>query len=139
MNTKDTILVDLTDEQAEYINEQLSMYDREYIKYHLDGSVQLGIEIDGILVGGLNAYMSAFHILYVDTVFVAETYRRQGIGKKLIFEMKRRAKKLGANMIRLDTFDWQGYEFYKSLGYEEVGHYYNEEDIFHEYFFIKQI
>lgn len=139
MKTKDAILIDLTDEQAEYINEQLSMYDREYIKYRLNGSVQLGIEIDGILVGGLNAYMSAFHILYVDTVFVAEPYRRQGIGKRLICEMEQRAKNLGANMIRLDTFDWQGYEFYKSLGYEEVGHYQNEEDNFHEYFFIKKI
>lgn len=139
MKTKDAILIDLTDEQAEYINEQLSMYDSDYIKYRLNGGVQLGIEIDGILVGGLNAYMSAFHILYVDTVFVAEPYRKQGIGKKLIYEMEQRAKKLGANMIRLDTFDWQGYEFYKSLGYEEVGHYYCEEDKFHEYFFIKRI
>ena len=48
--------------------------------------------------------------------------------------MEHRAKKLGANRIRLDTFDWQGYEFYKSLGYEEVGQYYCEEDHFHEYF-----
>lgn len=132
-------LVDLTEEQSEYINEQLYAYDREYIKYRLKGSVHIGIEMDGILVGGLNAYMSAFKILYVDTVFVAETYRRQGIGRKLILEMEQRAKGLGANLIRLDTFDWQGYEFYKSLGYEEVGHYYNEEDKFHEYFFVKRI
>ena len=53
--------------------------------------------------------------------------------------MEQRAKKLGVNMIRLDTFNWQGYEFYKSLGYEEVGHYYNEVDKFHEYFFVKRI
>lgn len=70
---------------------------------------------------------------------MAEAYRRQGIGKKLIDEMEQRAKKLGVNMIRLDTFNWQGYEFYKSLGYEEVGHYYNETDEFHEYFFVKRI
>ncbi|MBQ4102350.1 MAG: GNAT family N-acetyltransferase, partial [Oscillospiraceae bacterium] len=68
-----------------------------------------------------------------------EEYRRQGIGKKLIFEMEQRAKNLGANMIRLDTFDWQGYEFYKHLDYEEVGHYYNDADDFHEYFFVKRI
>ena len=135
----DEKIIDLTEEQAEYINEQLYMYDKEYIKYRLKGSVHIGIEMGGILVGGLNAYMSAYHILYVDTVFVAETYRRQGIGRKLICEMEQRARAIGANMIRLDTFDWQGYEFYQSLGYEEVGHYYNQEDEFHEYFFIKQI
>ena len=53
--------------------------------------------------------------------------------------MEKRAKELGVNTIRLDTFDWQGYAFYKSLGYEEVGHYYNEEDDYHEYFFVKRI
>ena len=136
MNEK---LIDLTEEQSEYINEQLGLYDKEYIKYRLDGGVQIGIEKDGALIGGLNAYMTAFHILYVDTLFVAEAYRRQGIGKKLILETEKRAKELGANMIRLDTFDWQGYEFYKRLGYEEVGHYYNEEDDFHEYFFVKRL
>lgn len=132
-------LIELTEEQCHYIDQQLREFDRDYIKYRLKGGVNIGIEADGILVGGLNAYMSAFKILYVDTVFVAEAYRRQGIGRKLISEMERQAKELGANMIRLDTFDWQGYEFYKSLGYEEVGHYYNEEDKFHEYFFVKRI
>lgn len=132
-------LVDLTDEQAEYINEQLYTYNKEHIQYRLEGGVHIGIEIDGLLVGGLNAYMTVFHILYVDTVFVAEEHRRTGIGRKLICEMEKCAKKMGANMIRLDTFDWQGYEFYKRLGYEEVGHYYNEEDKFYEYFFVKRI
>lgn len=120
--------VDLSEEQAEYIDEQLQAYDREYIKYRLEGSVEIGIEKDEKLVAGLNAYMTAFKILYVDTVFVAEAYRRQGLGRELISEMEQRAKVLGANMIRLDTFNWQGYEFYKSLGYEEVGHYHNEAD-----------
>ncbi len=132
-------IIDLTEEQSEYINEQLYAYNEEYIKYRLEGSVQIGMEVDGMLAGGLNAYMTAFKILYVDTVFVADKYRRQGIGRKLIYEMERRAKLLGANMIRLDTFDWQGYGFYKSLGYEEIGHYYNEEDKFYEYFFLKRI
>ena len=136
MNEK---IIELTEEQSEYINERLYVYDEEYIKYRLDGSIHIGVEIDGILVGGLNAYMSAFKILYVDTVFVADEYRRRGIGRKLICEMEQRAKSMGANTIRLDTFDWQGYEFYKRLGYEEVGHYYNEEDKFYEYFFVKRI
>ena len=117
MNEK---LVELTEEQSEYINEQLYTYDKEYIQYRLEGGVQIGIEIDGNLVAGLNAYMTAFHILYVDTVFVSENYRRQGIGKKLIFAMEQRAKELGANMIRLDTFDWQAREFYEKHGFVQI-------------------
>lgn len=53
---------------------------------------------------------TAFKILYVSTVFVSEEYRGKGVGKSLICEMENRAKKLGANVIRLDTFSWQGRE-----------------------------
>lgn len=132
-------LVELTEDQAEYIDEQLENYDKEYIKYRLEGGIHIGIEENGALIGGLNACMTAFHILYVETMFVSEKYRRQGIGTKIMLEMERQAKELGANMIRLDTFNWQGYEFYKSLNYKEVGHYFNESDNFHEYFFLKEI
>ena len=85
-------LISLTQEQAEYINDQLEMYDKEYIKYRLEGSVHIGMEEKGEVIGGLNAYMSAFHILYVDTMFVAEKYRRQGIGRKIMSEMEIKAK-----------------------------------------------
>lgn len=40
-------------------------------------------------------------------------------------------------MIRLDTFDFQGREFYRALGYEEIGHYENALDSFSESFFLK--
>jgi len=83
--------------------------------------------------------MTAFKILYVSTVFVDEGYRRKGYGKKLILEMERRAKKLGANTIRLDTFGYQGKDFYIAMGYEQVGFYCNDEDGFEEYFFLKRI
>ena len=53
--------------------------------------------------------------------------------------LEHRAKALGANMIRLDTFDWQGKSFYESLGYEIVGKYENAEDGFTEYFFLKRL
>lgn len=61
------------------------------------------------------------------------------LGKKVMNEVERRAKLLGANMIRLDTFDWQGKEFYEALGYENVGSYENKEDRFSEFFFVKRL
>jgi len=83
--------------------------------------------------------MTAFNIFYVSTVYVNEDQRRKGIGRKLMKCLEERAILLGANMIRLDTFDWQGVEFYKKLGYEQVGQYENEMDGFSEYFFLKRI
>ena len=39
----------------------------------------------------------------------------------------------------LDTFSWQGKEFYEALDYEVVGSYENTDDGYAEYFFLKRI
>lgn len=132
-------VVDLGEEQIETVCQSLADFDRNHIGYRLNGSVNIGIELDGRLIAGLNGYMTAFKILYIDTVFVEEEYRRQGVGKELLKEAESRAKALGANMIRLDTFNWQGREFYLKLGYEEVGQYSSPEDGFSEHFFVKML
>ena len=132
-------IIDLNEEQLEFIEDRLSEFDEQHITYKLDGSIQIGIEEDGKIVAGLDACMTAFKILYVSTVFVEEAYRRKGYGTRLIQEMEKRAKELGANTIRLDTFSWQGKEFYEALGYQVVGYYENTTDGYEEYFFLKRI
>ena len=96
----------------------------------MEGRVSIGVEENGGIVAGPDAEM---------TVFVKEEYRRKGYGRILMKEMEKRAKELGANMIRLDTFDYQGKEFYDTLGYEQVGHYRNVEDGYEEFFCVKRI
>ena len=132
-------IIDLNEEQLEYVETQLSAFDEKYITYKMDGSIQIGIEADGKIVAGLDACMTAFKILYVSTVFVDADYRRKGYGKQLIHEMEKRAREMGANTIRLDTFSWQGKEFYEALGYKVVGYYENATDGYAEYFFLKRI
>lgn len=135
----ETMIINLSEEQENEIRYYLDEYNSKHITYRLDGMLRIGLEADGKLIAGLIAYMSVYKIMYVDTVFVDENYRRQGYGRKLVQEMERQAKELGVNTIRLDTFNWQGTEFYKSLGYEAVGHYANVEDGFEETFFVKRI
>lgn len=132
-------IIDLREEQMEGIEDKLHAFDENYITYKMNGSIQLGIEEDGRIVAGLDACITAFKILYVSTVFVDENYRRKGYGKLLIKEMEKRAKEMGVNTIRLDTFSWQGKEFYEALNYEIVGSYENKEDSYAEYFFLKRI
>ena len=132
-------IIDLNEEQVEDINERLEDFDETYITYKMDGEIQIGIEDDGKLVAGLDACITNFKILYVSTVFVDEEYRRKGLGARLMREMEKRAAAMGVNMIRLDTYDWQGKEFYETLGYECVGHYENREDGFSEYFYLKRL
>ena len=57
----------------------------------------------------------------------------------MLREMEKRATAMGVNTIRLDTFNWQGKEFYEALGYTCVGHYDNAEDGYSEYFYLKRI
>ena len=132
-------LIELNEQQLEAVEDKLGAFDEAHITYKMDGSIRIGIEEDGRVVAGLDACMTAFKILYVSTVFVEESCRRKGYGRRLMAEMERRAKELGANTIRLDTFSWQGKEFYEALGYQIVGHYENETDGYAEYFFLKRI
>lgn len=131
--------IDLNDEQTEQIETRLSDYDDRFMTVKMDGSIRIGIEENGKLIAGLDACMTAFRILYVSTVFVEESCRRKGYGRLLMEEMEKRAKALGANTIRLDTFSWQGKEFYEALDYKIVGHYENLTDHYEEYFFIKYL
>ena len=133
------MIINLSEEQECEIRYYLDEYNAKHIKYRLDGMMRIGVEENGKLIAGLIAYMSVYKILYVDTVFVDEKYRRQGYGRNLIQEMERQAKEQGVNTIRLDTFNWQGTGFYKALGYEVVGSYTNKEDGFEETFFLKRI
>ena len=132
-------ILELNEAQLETLEEQLSAFDEHHITYKMDGSIQIGIEEDGKIVAGLDACVTAFKILYVSTVFVEEAYRRKGYGKRLMEEMEKRARGMGVNLIRLDTFNWQGKEFYEALGYEVVGSYENPVDGYAEFFFIKRI
>ena len=132
-------LITLSEEQAEDIESRLSAYDEKHITDKLSGSIRLGVEEDGKLVAGLDACVTAFRILYVSTVFVDADRRRQGIGRTLIREMERRAAEMGVDTVRLDTFSWQGREFYEAMGYEAVGSYENPEDGYSEYFFLKRL
>ena len=132
-------LIHLSEEQECEIRYYLDEYNAQHIKYRLDGMMRIGLEEEGKLIAGLIAYMSVYKIMYVDTVFVDANYRRKGYGRMLLQEMERLAKEQGVNTIRLDTFNWQGTEFYKAVGYEAVGNYVNKEDDYEETFFVKRI
>lgn len=132
-------IITLTKEQVEDIENRLNNFDEKHINYKMNGCIQIGIEENQKLIAGLDACITAFRILYVSTVFVDENYRRKGYGKQLIYEMEKRAVEMGVNMIRLDTFSWQGKEFYEALGYEIVGRYENTVDGYAEYFFLKRL
>jgi len=135
----DISIIDLNEDEIEDIESRLEKYDKKNIGCKISENINLGIKINDRLIAGINATITAYKILYVSTMFVDEEYRGNGLGKKLMETLENRAIKAGVNMIRLDTFDWQGYGFYAKLGYELIGKYRNEIDNFSEYFFLKRV
>ena len=135
----DFSIVNLNENEIEDIELRLENYDIKNIGYQISDNINLGIKLSGKLIAGISASITAYKILYISTIFVDEEYRGNGLGKKLMETVESKAIELGVNMIRLDTFDWQGYEFYVKLGYELIGKYRNEIDNFCEYFFLKRL
>jgi len=133
------LIVELNKEQAEDIDDRLAEYDRKIIGEEPEGDIRLGVIVDDELVAGIDATMSEYWIMYVSTLFVDEAYRRRGIASRLMAEMESRARAMGAKHIRLDTFDFQGVDFYRNLGYEEVGYYASNDGAYAEHFFLKRL
>lgn len=113
-----------TDRDKEYIVEKLVEYNLSKVKAcqsELFCDLSRKIERGGEIIAGIIARMYCWNVVYVDTLWVKEEYRKEGLGMRLIESVERRAKEYGAHLIHLDTFDFQAKEFYEKQGYEVFG------------------
>lgn len=61
----------------------------------------------------------AFNLcLYIDVMWLSESYRGKGYGRALIEQAERIAKEKGCIFSHTCTFSYQSPEFYKACGYE---------------------
>jgi GNAT superfamily N-acetyltransferase len=75
---------------------------------------------DHRVVAGLHA-ITSWNWLFVQLIWVQETVRRQGLGKKLLELAEKEALRRGCDHVSLDTFTFQAPGFYEKLGYEKFG------------------
>jgi len=75
-----------------------------------------------------------FKIMYekceIDDIYIKEEYRRQGIGKKLIEEVEKRADKCENITLEVNENNISAIKFYESLGYKFIAkrdNYYGKE------------
>ncbi len=125
--------------EAAELAKKLEEYDSELFPNPVSRELRIGIRDGGKLVAGATGSMTPFGILYVDTVYVDKGYRHHRLGTLLMQEVEKEARRRGALLIRLDTFSWQGKDFYPALGYEKVGSYDAPEYGFSEYFYLKRL
>jgi GNAT superfamily N-acetyltransferase len=72
------------------------------------------------VMGGLYG-STAFSHLWIDLLFVPESMRRIGIGRKLMSQAEAEATRRGCSAAVLDTFSFQARGFYERLGYSVFG------------------
>ena len=72
------------------------------------------------VMGGLIAQVG-WAFCYVKLFWVHESLRRQGIGRKLMDMAEEQALKRRCHTMAVDTYNYQGPDFYPKLGFGEFG------------------
>lgn len=92
----------------------------------------------GKVVAGLNGH-SDWGWLFVKLLWVADDYRGEGLGTRLMAAAEKEAIERKCRHIWLDTFSFQAPKFYRSLGYRKFGKLDNYPEGYSRYFFTKAL
>jgi len=95
--------------------------------YNLDSASELISPLNvylrdagGQLQGGLLGRTGA-SALFIETLWMAEPFRRRGYGRQVVLTAEREAARRGCHFAHVDTFSFHAPSFYRRLGYEVFG------------------
>jgi len=130
-----------TDENKEYICESLISHN---VKNTSGLLKKPGIDINLYLKDGEKAigaiFCDSFNLcLYIDVLWLDESYRGKGYGKALIEQAEKIAKEKGCIFSHTCTFSYQSPEFYKACGYEVFAELRDYPDGIVQYFLKKKL
>lgn len=113
------------EEETEYIGNMLLKSNLESVPLSQDKPF-IGInrcikDENGEIIGGILACLALWNILSIDTLWVKEEYRNQGVAKQLLNLVEAEARNVGCNITYLSTYDFQAKDFYLKNGYEIFG------------------
>jgi ribosomal protein S18 acetylase RimI-like enzyme len=77
--------------------------------------------------------------LYISEFAIKKSYRKSGLGSKLIERIEKYAKDKNCKKIWVDTYEYQAPEFYKKNGFLEQGRIENYRGKYAKIFFEKEI
>ena len=109
----------LTEEEAEYIGGKIN----EIVPREVDEDEEefvLKIENEeGEIIGGCIAEAYEYHWsrMFLNTLWVDERYRHQGLGSMIIREVERIAREKGCRVVTLGTASYMARPFYEKHGY----------------------
>lgn len=114
-----------TREDNIFIDDSLVEFNKNQVPFQqIEDFIDLSFAMkddDGKTIGGINATLYCWNIMYVSVLYVDANCRGKGYGRALMEKAEEKAKCHGAYMSHLSTFDWQARGFYEKLGYEVFG------------------
>lgn len=112
-----------TKKEKDYVLKKLIEYNEKMVPFTQKKVIDLNFVAKhrNEIIGGINAILYSWKMLFVDILWVDEAYRGQRIGTGLIKKVEEEAKKQGCTLIHLDTFDFQAKDFYLKHGFEIFG------------------
>ncbi len=111
---------DLTKEDAAYIGRKID----EIVPREVDADEEefvLKVENEnGEIIGGCVAEAYEYHWsrMFLNTLWVDERWRRQGIGSMILREVERIAREKGCRVVTLGTASFMARPFYEKQGYQ---------------------
>lgn len=105
----------------EFVDEQLGAYNAPFLidsRYDYFG-IFVRDDAGGIRAGLIGHLYAGW--LFINLLWVRAELRRTGLGTGLVAEAERRAIDFGCHSAYVDTFSFQGPDFYPRFGYEVFG------------------
>jgi len=90
----------------------------------------------GAVVGGLIGELRMDY-LYVDLLWLDESQRGKGMGKRLLDAAEAEARQFGATHMHLSTWSFQAPDFYRAMGFVEFGRLADHPAGFDNVYFVK--
>lgn len=113
------------EDEAEHIGNMLLQFNIESISLTQEKpfiSINRCIKDEkGEIIGGILACSALWQVLSIDTLWVKEEFRNQGIAKQLLSAVEDKARSMGCHIAYLSTYDFQAKDFYLKNGYEIFG------------------
>jgi GNAT superfamily N-acetyltransferase len=122
-HSTDEIILDETDssEIREALWQGVKAFNQPYTGNIITQPFSLSIRDESSkVVAGIYGFTFLDHAR-VEYTWVNESYRKQGLGRKLFQKLDEYCRSKGCSVIQLDTFDFQAPSFYEKIGFEYIG------------------
>ena len=111
------------DELRRIVESGLYAYNNQFAGPMGNSMLTIGArDADNTIIGGLVANVqSGWKWVHLQRLWVDESHRRAGIGRRLVEAAESEAQKLGCVHASVDTTEFQAREFYEKQGYTVYG------------------